>query len=257
MRYAITNKAASYVGVKESPANSNNVIFNTDYYGHSVSGTSYPWCCAFCWDIFRMCGAGSYFYGGGKTASCTTLLNYYKSKHPDWVKTDLTKAEPGDIVLFQFTASKKKQGIAGHVGIFDEKVNTSKFYAVEGNTSSGVLGSQDNGGCVARRLRYLSQVIAIIHIPYASDLDYSIVFDAAYYSNNYGDLKSAFGTDATKLLNHFKQYGMKEGRQACSTFNVQKYKSYYTDLQKAFGDDLPSYYKHYMQYGKTEGRKTI
>ena len=45
----ILKKAKSYIGTKEKPANSNNVKFNTDYYGHSVKGSSYPWCCAFVW----------------------------------------------------------------------------------------------------------------------------------------------------------------------------------------------------------------
>lgn len=30
--------AKSYVGTKESPANSNNVIFNTHYYSSKISG---------------------------------------------------------------------------------------------------------------------------------------------------------------------------------------------------------------------------
>lgn len=34
----ILKKAKSYIGTKEKPANSNNVKFNTDYYGHSVKG---------------------------------------------------------------------------------------------------------------------------------------------------------------------------------------------------------------------------
>ncbi|MBR2717564.1 MAG: peptidoglycan-binding protein, partial [Oscillospiraceae bacterium] len=39
--------AESQVGVKESPAGSNNVKYNTWYYGHPVSGAAYPWCCVF------------------------------------------------------------------------------------------------------------------------------------------------------------------------------------------------------------------
>lgn len=39
--------AASQVGTKESPANSNNVKYNTWYYGHAVSGSAYPWCAVF------------------------------------------------------------------------------------------------------------------------------------------------------------------------------------------------------------------
>ncbi len=39
--------ARSQVGVKESPANSNNVKYNTWYYGKVVAGSSYAWCGAF------------------------------------------------------------------------------------------------------------------------------------------------------------------------------------------------------------------
>lgn len=88
-------------------------------------------------------------------------------------------------------------------------------------------------------------------------LDYSLVFDPTYYANNNSDVKKAFGTNANKLFNHFKTYGMKEGRQATSTFNVIVYKNKYADLQKAFGDNLPEYYKHYIQYGKKENRQGV
>ncbi|MCD8110160.1 MAG: vancomycin resistance protein, partial [Clostridiales bacterium] len=56
------------------------------------------------------------------------------------------------------------------------------------------------------------------------------------------------------LLRHFIQYGMREGRQAKSTFNVSVYKSRYADLRKAFGNDLEQYYLHYIRYGRGEGR---
>lgn len=88
-------------------------------------------------------------------------------------------------------------------------------------------------------------------------VEYSLVFDPTYYANKYADLKAAFGTNATNLFNHFTTYGMKEGRQAISTFNVTVYKNTYADLRSAFGDNLPNYYKHYIQYGYKEGRKCV
>lgn len=39
--------AESQVGVKETPAGSNKVKYNTWYYGRVVSGSAYPWCCVF------------------------------------------------------------------------------------------------------------------------------------------------------------------------------------------------------------------
>lgn len=88
-------------------------------------------------------------------------------------------------------------------------------------------------------------------------LDYSLVFNPTYYANKYADLKKAFGVNATALFNHFKQYGMKEGRKASANFDIKVYKNTYTDLRAAFGENLPLYYKHYIEYGKKEGRRAI
>lgn len=88
-------------------------------------------------------------------------------------------------------------------------------------------------------------------------LDYSLVFDPTYYSNKYSDLKNAFGTNATKLFEHFVNYGVNEGRVASSNFNPIIYKNRYPDLQKAFGEDLSSYYKHYIEFGHKEERIAI
>lgn len=88
-------------------------------------------------------------------------------------------------------------------------------------------------------------------------LDYSLVFDPVYYSNTYSDLKKAFGNNTNALFNHFKTYGVREGRIGKPNFNVNVYKNRYADLQKAFGNDLPSYYKHYLQFGFKEGRNAV
>lgn len=41
--------AVAEVSVKESPADSNKVKYNTAFYGREVSGSSYPWCMVFVW----------------------------------------------------------------------------------------------------------------------------------------------------------------------------------------------------------------
>lgn len=85
-------------------------------------------------------------------------------------------------------------------------------------------------------------------------VDYSAVFDPEYYYNNYIDLELAFGLDDQKLLEHFVNMGMAEGRTANSAFNVKIYRDNYKDLQNAFGNDLKSYYLHYINYGVNEQR---
>ncbi|MCR4763368.1 MAG: transglutaminase-like domain-containing protein [Lachnospiraceae bacterium] len=84
--------------------------------------------------------------------------------------------------------------------------------------------------------------------------DYAAVFNATWYADHYPDLKNAYGTNATKLLNHFLAYGMSEGRQASAEFNLDAYKSRYSDLRDAFGNNNTDYYIHYIRYGKKEGR---
>ncbi len=86
------------------------------------------------------------------------------------------------------------------------------------------------------------------------NLDYSLVFDADFYTNAYGDVNAAFGNDESALLNHFINYGMGEARQGSANFDVRKYKDNYGDLNAAYGEDWVNYYKHYIQYGYGEGR---
>ena len=89
-----------------------------------------------------------------------------------------------------------------------------------------------------------------------SSIDYSLVFNAEYYANRYLDLKSAFGMDKTKLLNHFVTHGMNERRKAISTFDVNVYMKH-ADLSVAFGKDYKQYYLHYINFGHLENRKTV
>lgn len=149
--------ARSQLGITEYPAGSNNVKYNTTYYGRVVSGSAYPWCCAFVWWVFQQVGA-SLFYGGGKTAYCPAVEVYAKA-HGQWVTSDY---QPGDCVLFDFYGGGK--GLACHIGIV-ESVSPSGITCLEGNTS---VTSNDNGGAVMRRTRYLNQILGAFRPAYAA-----------------------------------------------------------------------------------------
>lgn len=86
-------------------------------------------------------------------------------------------------------------------------------------------------------------------------VNYKAVYNYTYYRKKYEDLRKAFGTDKAAYFKHFCEHGMKECRQASSSFNVKKYMARYEDLRKAYGVNMPEYYKHYCVYGKKEGRK--
>lgn len=85
-------------------------------------------------------------------------------------------------------------------------------------------------------------------------VDYSAVYEYAYYTNKYPDIKKAYGFDDVAVLEHFVNHGMAEGRQGKSSFDVHKYQMRYEDLNRAYGNDFKALYMHYLQHGIREGR---
>ena len=95
---------------------------------------------------------------------------------------------------------------------------------------------------------------------YGPNIDYSLVYDYNYYVNKYADVRKAFGYDDKAVLEHFVKYGMKEGRVAKATFDINYYKNSASnpDLRRSFGvtnADNYKYYVHYIKYGYKEKRK--
>jgi len=86
-------------------------------------------------------------------------------------------------------------------------------------------------------------------------VDYSAVFDHAYYINRYPDMRVLFANNPAGALEHFVRYGISEGRQGSENFNVYVYRNYNGDLRNLFGDDLRQYYMHFINCGAAEGRK--
>lgn len=141
----IIDLAKSQIGVHESPPNSNNVIYNTWYYGHPVSGSEYPWCAVFISWLFRgdqsLCP---------RTASCVNMLAWFEKK-----RQIVKKPQAGDIVFFKYSTNARR---TNHVGLVVSVSDDGKVInTIEGNTS--VKGSQDNGGIVMQRNRY-SNIVA-------------------------------------------------------------------------------------------------
>ena len=89
--------AKAEIGVKESPANSNNVKYNTWYYGKSVNGSAYPWCAAFVSWVFSQVDSTLI----KKSVSCMDIGNWFKSNN-QW-KTN--NPQPGDVVFFKFNTN--------------------------------------------------------------------------------------------------------------------------------------------------------
>ena len=138
--------AATQVGIRENPPNSNNVRYNTWYYGREVSGSAYPWCMVFVQWVFAQLGVAL----PQRTASCGALMRAAQMSG-QWVTEDY---RPGDVVIYDFPGG----AATDHCGIV-ESVTDSGVVAIEGNTGSG---SDADGGQVQRRSRANSVIVGAV-----------------------------------------------------------------------------------------------
>lgn len=133
---------------------------NLTEYGERYGRNGVPWCVIFLWDVFNRAGERMAFYNGGKTASCKTLLRCYKEEGKIVPITDI---QVGDIPILNFSGKKVDGELdTEHCALVVEKGELAgTWYTVEGNTSPGLEGSQDNGGCVAMKLRHVKNIVAV------------------------------------------------------------------------------------------------
>lgn len=147
--------ARRQIGVKECPPNSNNVRYNTWYYGREVSGAAYPWCMVFVQWVFDQAGVKLPV----RTASCGALMRAAKAAG-QWVTGDY---RPGDVVIYDFPGG----AATDHCGIV-ESVDGTYISAIEGNTSSA---SDADGGAVERRARKFSQIVGAVRPSYDKEVE--------------------------------------------------------------------------------------
>ena len=147
--------AKSQIGTTEYPPNSNSCVYNVAFYGHDVSGSSYPWCAVFVWWVFAQftpCLVP-------KTASCMDMAQWFKD-NGKWGSTP----HVGDVVFFKFNTNSRW---TNHVGIVEEVLDGgAKIKTIEGNTSTS---SDDNGGAVMERTR-TSNIVGYGHPAYSEDV---------------------------------------------------------------------------------------
>lgn len=146
--------AISFLGTKESPANSNIVMFSKWY------GIIGAWCAMFVTYNFEI-GAKSKAFSknAGKWAYCPFVVADAKAGRNGLKEVSAANVKPGDLVLYCWD----KSGTAEHIGIFEawtDKKNT-KFTAIEGNTS---VDNNSNGGEVMRRDRTVSNVVCFARV---------------------------------------------------------------------------------------------
>lgn len=81
------------------------------------------------------------------------------------------------------------------------------------------------------------------------------LFDATYYALVNPDLKTAGITSADKLYSHFKNNGLREGRQFSPFVDIQVYQDENPDLAESGLYSNEQLYQHLEKYGIQEGRK--
>lgn len=152
----VIEQALKHMGMTEKPAGSNNVLFNTWFYGREVRdgdkpGASYAWCCTFVMWVYYQ--AGVPFPKSDWLKGYASVPSLKRAR-----KTEITTTpQPGDLVLFEFNGKPEPD----HIGIFDSWILEGKtFWSIEGNTSS--KGSQDNGGALLRQQRSVKLVDCFI-----------------------------------------------------------------------------------------------
>ena len=151
--------ARGELGVTEYPPGSNRVKYWDEY---DPTWQGQPWCVAGLWWVFKRAGESSAFFAGAKTASCGTLRRWYKEQGQ---AVDKNSGEPGDLVFLNFYGGNQPE----HVGRIVERRKYGWYQTIEFNTSPGEEQSQDNGGCVALKLRHLSQIVEICRPEYKED----------------------------------------------------------------------------------------
>lgn len=153
----ILKKAKSQIGT------TNTGKFNKAYYGRNIN---YAWCGVFVWWVFKKCKALHLLNGMTNYAYVPTWHNW--AKENKLFHKGLSGIKTGDLLLFEFDGDSG----ADHIGIFEKFVGTG-VSSIDGNTSSS---SENNGGCVNRRIRPKSFIKGYIKLAYDEGDKYKGLF---------------------------------------------------------------------------------
>ena len=159
----IIARLVSQIGVSEWPPDSNNVEYNTWYYGHDVSGPEYSWCVVFqAWGFFDT-NHFDLFADGEYIASCTQLaLHYgYGSESGGGSETN------GGTNTVNITLDQLQQGSSGAQVVTLQRLLNAVAEA-DGNSAincgdtDGDFGPKTNGAVMAFQASRSLQVDGIV-----------------------------------------------------------------------------------------------
>lgn len=128
--------ARKEIGTTEDPPGSNRTK-----YGRLYGLDGYAWCAMFIWVVLVLWNKVEHI----KSAYTPTIFEWYRAKKRTF--TDVSEAEPGDLIFFRNSSR------ICHIGFVAGERQSHTVPTIEGNTSSGDAGSQDDGGGVFPRQR--------------------------------------------------------------------------------------------------------
>jgi hypothetical protein len=129
---AAKSAASSDPGTIRSPLGSNNVKYNTAFYGHPVSdptGVQFRWCVVFQWWCMQRAGIPTSIFP--KTAGVSFVRAWFSDPKRHRFHPAPTTPQAGDLVIF-------KSSHIGYVEGLEPTVNPVTIRTVEGNHSDRV-----------------------------------------------------------------------------------------------------------------------
>lgn len=145
----LLREARTHLGTRESPPNSNRVLFSTWY------GLIGSWCAMFVTYCSVKVGIKS-FQRGVHYAYVPFVVADARAGRNGLTLVHYSNVQPGDYVCYDWNGD----GVADHIGIFEKKISSMQFVAIEGNTGDG--NNSDGGEVMERSDRYVSEVQAFV-----------------------------------------------------------------------------------------------
>ena len=151
----VLSVAASQIGYKERSGN------RTKYWTDLKINQGQPWCAGFTtWCLWKSGFSMSKIKSMvGSNPYHVFSMRAYAKRHGRWKSSP----RPGDLVVFSFS----------HAGLVEKVFGKHNVQTIEGNTSGGSRGSQNNGGMVARKRR-TSNISGYIRLDYNGSSDVGI-----------------------------------------------------------------------------------
>lgn len=144
--------AASYLGVKEQPAGSNQGPYITEWLKAVGCGAA-PWCGAFMHYVLHEAGVKDL---SARMRYVPWIVEDAKAGHFGLLKVvPWVDRRPGDLLIFNWDG-----GAVDHVGMYEgEAPGAGNVTTIEGNTA---VGNDSNGGQVMRRVRNRSFISYVV-----------------------------------------------------------------------------------------------